>query len=349
MSGSSRSSTTATDMRALRSCGLVAAVLLLASCMQKPAPVRVADIAVPPLPGTPPAVRMATPPPLPGLKPEPPLVITAAPEPVIAAEPAGHASEDLLARIERILFAQEEEPSAPMVVLETVSSDTGPVSIYTVRAGDTLHRLARSFGVRSRDLADINGLVKPYLLVTGQELTIPQEATVASVEQAAAPEPAIPQEGAVAPPETADDVEVPEPVTTAVAEPEPKGNLQFIWPVTGEVVSAFGPKAGGLHNDGINIAAPAGTPVRAAEDGVVSYVGDEIRGYGNLVLLRHADGWVTAYAHNARNLVARGQMVLRGDVIASVGASGGVARPQSHFELRKGTAAVDPVRHLVEG
>ena len=138
-------------------------------------------------------------------------------------------------------------------------------------------------------------------------------------------------------------------MTTAIPEPAPGGDLQFIWPVTGTVVSNFGPKAGGLHNDGINIAAPAGTPVRAAEDGVVSYVGNEIKGYGNLVLLRHTDGWVTAYAHNARNLVARGQMVLRGDVIASVGASGGISQPQSHFELRQGTTAVNPVEHLVEG
>ena len=131
--------------------------------------------------------------------------------------------------------------------------------------------------------------------------------------------------------------------------PNPKATCSSSGPVTGPVVSGFGSKAGGLHNDGINIAAAAGTPVRAAEDGVVSYVGDEIGGYGNLVLLRHANGWVTAYAHNARNLVARGQMVLRGDVIASVGASGGVSRPQSHFELRLGTMAIDPFKHLVEG
>ncbi len=320
-------------MPAGRLFALAILALLLASCGQMPAPVRFLAISNPPLPGTPPAIRLTTLPPVPGLKPEPPVVSVAEPEFVLVAEPVEQSPGDLMARIERILLA-EKESTGETVILETVATETGPVTVYTVRAGDTLLGISRSLGVRSRDLAEINGLVKPYLLFEGQQLTIRQSAN--AQDQVVSGEPA-------------SDVALPEPVTAAIAAPEPKGDLQFIWPVTGPVVSGFGSKAGGLHNDGINIAAAAGTPVRAAEDGVVSYVGDEIGGYGNLVLLRHANGWVTAYAHNARNLVARGQMVLRGDVIASVGASGGVSRPQSHFELRQGTMAIDPFKHLVEG
>ena len=307
---------------------LLCVAFLIAACAQMPAPVRHIDHVMPPLPGTPPAGRLASRPPLPDEKPIPPEVSAAPAQPV--AEPEEQATGDLMAHIERILGAAGDDAPRETMILETVPSDTGPVTIYTVRRGDTLLGISRHLGVRSRELAEINGLVKPYLLLEGQQLTVPQEI-------------------AAAPQVAASDVSIPEPVTTAIPEPAPGGDLQFIWPVTGRVVSGFGPKAGGLHNDGINIAAPAGTPVRAAEDGVVSYVGNEIRGYGNLVLLRHTDGWVTAYAHNARNLVARGQMVLRGDVIASVGASGGISQPQSHFELRRGTTAVNPIEHLVEG
>jgi murein DD-endopeptidase MepM/ murein hydrolase activator NlpD len=98
-----------------------------------------------------------------------------------------------------------------------------------------------------------------------------------------------------------------------------------------------------LHNDGINIAAPKGTPVRAADNGVVVYVGNELRGFGNLVLIKHADNWVTAYAHNETTLVSRGDKVKRGQAIARVGNSGSVAEPQLHFEIRQGTRAVDPM------
>ncbi len=326
MSGSFRSSMGESSFPGLLAFLAVAA--LVASCAQMPAPVRHIEQVLPPLPGTPPAGRLASLPPLPTEKPLPPETPAAPPQPVV--EPEEQAAEDLMARIERILGAARDDAPREAMILETVPSDTGPVTIYTVRRGDTLLGISRHLGVRSRELAEINGLVKPYLLVEGQQLTVPQAAITTSRV-------------------AADEVSVPEPVTTAISEPAPAGDLQFIWPVTGPVVSGFGPKEGGLHNDGINIAAPAGTPVRAAEDGVVSYVGNEIRGYGNLVLLRHTDGWVTAYAHNARNLVARGQMVLRGDVIASVGASGGISQPQSHFELRQGTTAVNPIEHLVEG
>jgi murein DD-endopeptidase MepM/ murein hydrolase activator NlpD len=128
--------------------------------------------------------------------------------------------------------------------------------------------------------------------------------------------------------------------------PPARGARAFVWPVRGNVISTFGQKPGGLQNDGINIAAPLGAPVRAADSGVVVYAGNELKGFGNLLLLRHADGWMTAYAHLESIAVERGQSVQRGQVVAKVGQSGGVAGPQLHFEVRRGTRPVDPRDHL---
>jgi len=128
--------------------------------------------------------------------------------------------------------------------------------------------------------------------------------------------------------------------------PAPRGGERFLWPVKGQVISGFGPKKGGLNNDGINISAPAGTDVVAADNGVVAYAGNELRGFGNLLLIRHADGWVTAYAHNEKLLVKRGEKVKRGQTIAQIGSTGNVSAPQLHFEIRKGTDPVDPLKYL---
>ena len=127
------------------------------------------------------------------------------------------------------------------------------------------------------------------------------------------------------------------------AKPSKSG---FIWPVEGKVVSKFGTTADGLRNDGINIAAPAGAPVRAAADGIVAYAGNQLRGFGNLVLIRHASGLITAYAHNQSLLVKKGDKVSRGQVIARVGSSGNVSKPQLHFEVRKNEEPVDPMKYL---
>lgn len=124
------------------------------------------------------------------------------------------------------------------------------------------------------------------------------------------------------------------------------GRGSFIWPLKGTVISRYGPIGKGLYNDGINIAAPLGTAVRAAGGGVVAYAGNEIRGFGNLILIRHPNGWVSAYAHNGKMLVEQGQKVRQGQVVSRVGASGNVNRPQLHFELRRGNRAVDPERYL---
>ena len=141
-------------------------------------------------------------------------------------------------------------------------------------------------------------------------------------------------------------LESPSQAPTEGPAPAPRGSGKFLWPVNGKVISPFGTKEGGLHNDGINIAAPLGTPVRAAENGVVVYAGNELRGFGNLLLIRHADGWVSAYAHCDAFLVKRGDQVKRGQVVARVGQTGAVSAPQLHFELRKGAQAVDPMGEL---
>lgn len=134
----------------------------------------------------------------------------------------------------------------------------------------------------------------------------------------------------------------------AVPQPAPLTGGQFLWPVNGKIIAGFGPREGGLHNDGINVSAPLGTPIRAAENGVVAYAGNELRGFGNMLLIRHADGWMSAYAHADALLVKRGDTVTRGQTIARVGQTGNVSSPQLHFELRRGTDAVDPTKYLGE-
>ena len=124
------------------------------------------------------------------------------------------------------------------------------------------------------------------------------------------------------------------------------GKGPFVWPVQGKVIGAFGSSKDGLKNDGINIAAPAGAPVVAAADGTVAYAGNELRGFGNMILIRHDGGYVTAYAHNDSLLVKKGDKVKRGQTIARVGQTGAVFGPQLHFEIRKGTEPVDPMSYL---
>lgn len=158
----------------------------------------------------------------------------------------------------------------------------------------------------------------------------------------------------------ADDYEcVPVPVPVArpnptVYQPSPRwvrnepqavvdSDASFVWPVRGRVITDFGTTAGGQRNDGINIVAPSGTPILAAADGTVSYSGNEVRSYGNLLLLRHDTGYVTAYAHADHFVVSKGEYVSRGQIIGYVGNTGDVDAPQLHFELRKGLRGEQPV------
>lgn len=165
-----------------------------------------------------------------------------------------------------------------------------------------------------------------------------------------APQPSIasPPKAAVQPTQTARAApSVPDRRPPAgVPKPPPRSSGKFLWPLQGKIISSFGSKGGGVHNDGINIEGPAGATVRAAENGVIAYSGNELRGFGRLLLIRHSDGWVTAYAHLSDVLVSRGDTVKRGQAIAKVGRSGNVNKPQLHFEIRQGTRAVDPRKLL---
>ncbi len=170
--------------------------------------------------------------------------------------------------------------------------------------------------------------------------------------EAAAPPPALAEaaapQAAAAPPAAA-----PPPVASAAPSPPPAaaqpprgGAAAFLWPVRGRILEGYGSSANGTHNDGINIAAPRGAAVQAADAGVVAYAGNELRGYGNLILVKHPNGWISAYAHCDLILVKKGEKVGRGQVIARVGATGNVSEPQLHFELRRGNKPVDPQEFL---
>ena len=217
-------------------------------------------------------------------------------------------------------------------------------------------------------IADANGLPHNAQLTLGQQVRIPggkaAPATVAETKPAKAPAKIAVTKTPDSLPTTAETETVPpkaevaeapktEPAPPAggadqqVAEQAPIDNTSGMrWPVRGKVISGFGPKANGLKNEGINIAVPEGTSVRAADSGVVAYAGNELKGYGNLILIRHENGYVTAYAHAKELFVKRGDTVKRGDVIAKAGQTGSVSSPQLHFEVRKGATALDPVKFL---
>lgn len=237
--------------------------------------------------------------------------------------------------------------------------------VHEVAAGDTVYSIARHYDVDRSELVRLNAIQPPYTIPVGQKLILPTpgsavEAAPAPVEVAysppqaplgeagpaveAAPPPA-PTVETAPPPAPAPKAKSRDAVRAALANPPERAGA-FLWPVQGPVLSSYGAKSGGEHNDGINIAAPRGTPVRAAENGVVAYAGEELKGFGRLLLVKHADGWVTAYAHNEDLLVAAGDSVRQGQTIATVGSSGHVDRPQLHFELRRGTRAVDPTAQL---
>lgn len=247
----------------------------------------------------------------------------------------------------------------------TVAASGG--GMHTVRAGETLYSLGRTYGVHPFTIARVNGLSNNSALSQGQKLRIPKGGNGAqpAIAQVKHPEHAPPVNNTASADVDNDNDAGGQPQTNVavveqkpVEQPQPQqqvdsgqpaqeaGSLTFRWPVKGRVISGYGSKPGGLRNEGINIAVPEGTDVRSAEAGVVAYAGNELKGYGNLVLIRHEGGWVTAYAHNKDLFVKRGDTVKRGDVIAKAGQTGSVSSPQVHFEVRKGATAMDPMRFL---
>ncbi len=208
---------------------------------------------------------------------------------------------------------------------------------YAVRKGDSLSVIARIYDADMYAIARLNGLRPPYTIYVGQRLVLPNinRTRPVSVPIAEVPPPKRSSTTARSPTQP-----------KSVPAPPTRSGKGFTWPVRGKVLSSYGGKSAGLKNDGINIAAPRGAPVVAAENGVVAYAGNELRGFGNLLLLKHSGGWITAYAHNETLLVKRGDKIRKGQTIAKVGSSGSVQKPQLHFELRKGKKAINPIKHL---
>jgi murein DD-endopeptidase MepM/ murein hydrolase activator NlpD len=257
--------------------------------------------------------------------------------------------------------------AAPKVAVAAVAPAmpaAGPASVHVVNRGDTLLSIAHRNHVPVAELARANNLAPTTPLKLGMKITVPG-AKAASVAAPVAQQVAVAQPAPVAAPATKMAAVTPaEPVqkarlAQATATPEeakPESPVKaadatgalptFRWPVRGRVITSYGAKTNGKSNDGINVAVPEGTPVKAAEDGVVAYSGNELKGYGNLVLVRHSNGYVTAYAHASELMVKRGETIKRGQVIAKSGQSGEVGSPQLHFEIRKGSSPVDPLQFL---
>ncbi len=239
----------------------------------------------------------------------------------------------------------------------------------TVVPGDTLYSLSRRYATPVNDLAVMNNLTVPFALYAGQQLRVPDlksapvittTPVAASATTAVTP---VVTKGAGPAQKVTPKKTTAEKASTNVAEKAPQKKIssdpnkalpkisarsssKFSWPVNGNVLSQYGKKSDGLVNDGINIGAARGTAVRAAENGVVAYAGNEVKGMGNLVIIQHSGGWMTVYAHMDNMSVRRGTRVSVGQKIGTVGTTGKVDQPQLHFEIRKGTKAYNPSAYL---
>jgi murein DD-endopeptidase MepM/ murein hydrolase activator NlpD len=234
---------------------------------------------------------------------------------------------------------------------------SGGKGSYTVQSGDTLSGIAAKTGVGAAAIKQANGMKDGFLRI-GQKLTIPggSGATVAAAKPAKA-DPVV--TGSAGPAKKADSAEVAgytpprasgkdiaDVETLQAKAPDATGIGRMRWPARGRVISDFGSKSGSKPNDGIDIALPEGTPVKAAENGVVIYAGDGLKEFGNTVLVRHEDGLVTVYGYASEIKVSRGDKVKRGQDIALSGMSGSAEMPKLHFEVRKNSAPVDPTTFL---
>ena len=249
----------------------------------------------------------------------------------------------------------------------------------TVKQGDTLYSLSRKYEIPVNDLAVINKISAPFTLADGQKLKVPKldkkqtpqvsevkkennktasVKTVKNVDKKSVEKKSVIKDKKTQTSQNLSYTKVEQKqqqnIKTKISS-NPKQSLpkitarsssKFSWPVRGTILSGYGPKKGGLVNDGINISASTGTVVKAAENGVVAYAGNEIKGMGNLVIIQHSDGWMTVYAHLNSMNVRRGARVSVGQSIGTVGKTGKVDKPQLHFEIRKGTRAYNPTQYL---
>lgn len=264
-------------------------------------------------------------------------------------------------RIGQLVYIPAAQATEVMPLAQTVSIDRRPVpnvatprtqprdqrfaldSVYQVRQGDTVYSISRRFGMSVVDFAAANSLREPYTISVGQRLVIPGAAQAQPTYGQSQPQVAR-SVNRRAPDQRQLNAKVIEETMSPRRLPELGSNSPFAWPVRGPVLMDFGDKTtSGTRSDGINIAAPIGAPVRATADGEVVYRGSELDGYGNLLLVKHENGWVSAYAHTDAILVRKGDYVRQGQVIAKVGRSGSVDRPQLHFQLRKDLQPTDPI------
>jgi len=284
----------------------------------------------------------------------------------------GHSGDPVTTATVPARQAQSPHSLPPPVHRSASKAAPAQNGVHIVAPGETLTRIARQYSMSLTDLAKLNNMPPHTKVSIGDRLNIPasrvaratktEASQVAKALSAPAKAKAEPKAVAKAQPKAATVLASHQPAETAAiagpatdapatSNPVRTGNasLSFRWPAKGRIIAGFGPKTNGQTNDGINIALPEGTPIKAAEDGVVAYAGNELKGYGNLVLVRHADGYVTAYAHAKELLVKRGDPIKRGQTIARSGQTGNIDAPQLHFEIRKGPAPIDPMPHLSGG
>lgn len=254
-------------------------------------------------------------------------------------------------------IARENKLKPPFIVRPGQKLKIPAGRYHLVEKGERGIAIARAYGVEWSRIAELNHLEEPFILRAGERLLIPSTREVAdmSMEErakafhididdlATGNEPALaPKAKPAAPVKTAAR---PVPASVPVAEPAATFSGKFIWPMVGEIMRRYGLQPTGARNDGINIRAQMGETVRAAADGVVAYAGD-LAAFGKLVLIRHGNGWLTAYGHAETLLVTRGQAVKQGQPIAKAGATGSAREPQLHFEIRDGRKPVNPLSWL---
>jgi len=232
------------------------------------------------------------------------------------------------------------KPPFKLAIGQRLSLPQGPV--HTIQKGDTLYSVSRQYRTDVYTLAKMNDLKPPFILKPGEQLRLPTTSNLTTASRNLQ-KPRISAQPKAKPKSRIIAKAKPRINRKSIPKPPPRAsNSRFAWPIKGRILSNFGAKRDGLRNDGINIAAKRGTPVKAAENGVVAYSGNELRGFGNMILVKHSGGWITAYAHVGKAMVKRGEKVSRGQTIASVGSSGGVVTPQLHFEIRRGMNPVNP-------
>lgn len=266
--------------------------------------------------------------------------------------------------------------SAPAATVAAVPAPADWTGSYTIKAGDSLYNVARQQKVKLDDLQRFNGIADVRRVKPGTVLKVPGVAGAVLAEApSTSSSPQVLTAPPAQPPVTANVPPLPMEPTAPSATPKilnsgageekkvaaldastaaavagpASGSVadgKLRWPVKGRVIAGYGPRNDGTHNDGINISVPMGTDVHAAENGAVAYAGSELKGYGNLILVRHDNGLVTAYAHANEILVKRGDRVSRGQVIAKAGKTGAVDQPQLHFEVRRDQTPVDPTSYL---